>query len=516
MRGSGRNGNGCATVILRWLTLLAALMALTSPARADDIGAASRGVVRVVTIATVDGEVVGFGHGSGFAVAPNRIVTNAHVVELAQQYPDNVEIGIVPSEGDKSYDGHIVSVDTQRDLALIEITNAHLPPLALYTGPLAAGGHVVALGYPGNVDLATAQSADDYIKPLAPVRTEGGLSGGRAISGVSMLLHTANIARGNSGGPLLDPCGRVVGVNSALTQNEEGDSSFGFAIADTELAAFLAAAKQPVTSNGGPCTTMEQLLAQEGQSDAQAKAAAAARLQEMAAKSQAAHEDALVRARDEQERERENVMGVSAVLLVLGALALGAAGMMESRGKRRPAIWAAAGGGVLMLLAVVIFLNRPEGEVKVADNISLPPPSPSPSTGAAQGKMICTFVAEKSRVTVSQTDDVPLDIGADGCINGRTQYAEDSGKLVRILVPNDEQTVSVLQYDPATREYVNDHYLLSEPAMDAARSVRAKVTLKACTSDPAQLSAFSTQQQAIRSALPPLPDERLTYSCHPQ
>ena len=44
-----------------------------APARADDIAAASRSVVRVVTIAIVDQEVVGFGHGSGFAVGPNRI-----------------------------------------------------------------------------------------------------------------------------------------------------------------------------------------------------------------------------------------------------------------------------------------------------------------------------------------------------------------------------------------------------------------------------------------------------------
>ena len=50
----------------RLLTLLLALFALTLPARAaDDISAASRSVVRVVTVAMMDGEVVGFGHGSG-------------------------------------------------------------------------------------------------------------------------------------------------------------------------------------------------------------------------------------------------------------------------------------------------------------------------------------------------------------------------------------------------------------------------------------------------------------------
>ncbi len=53
-------------------------------------------MVRIVTIAVVDDEVVGFGHGSGFAVTPNRIVTNAHVVDLAKRYPDNVVVGVVP------------------------------------------------------------------------------------------------------------------------------------------------------------------------------------------------------------------------------------------------------------------------------------------------------------------------------------------------------------------------------------------------------------------------------------
>ncbi|MDT9121174.1 hypothetical protein RSW84_27405, partial [Escherichia coli] len=72
---------------------------LPAAARADDIAATARGVVRVVTIAMVDDQVAGFGHGSGFAVAPNRIVTNAHVVELAERYPDNVVVGVVPSEG---------------------------------------------------------------------------------------------------------------------------------------------------------------------------------------------------------------------------------------------------------------------------------------------------------------------------------------------------------------------------------------------------------------------------------
>ena len=64
--------------------------------------------------------MTGFGHGSGFAVAPNRIVTNAHVVAPAQE-GKSVAIGVVPSEGAEATARRIVAVDPARDLALLEI-----------------------------------------------------------------------------------------------------------------------------------------------------------------------------------------------------------------------------------------------------------------------------------------------------------------------------------------------------------------------------------------------------------
>ena len=208
----------------RFLFLVLALVALASPARADDISAAGRSVVRVVVVAFgEDGEVTDFGHGSGFAVAPGRIVTNAHVVAMAQER-DRVGIGVVPSEGERGFRAHIVAIDPARDLALLQLDEGTLPPIPLYVGPLDDGTPVAALGYPGNVDLATARSAQDYIHPLPPTRSVGIFSNVRPINGIRLLLHTANIARGHSGGPLLDQCGRVLGVNTLITHNQEGDS----------------------------------------------------------------------------------------------------------------------------------------------------------------------------------------------------------------------------------------------------------------------------------------------------
>src|SRR3546814_11583364 len=99
------------------------------------------------------------------SISPTRIVTNAHVVESAARYPGNVALGVVPSEGQKSFAGKLIAIDTERDLALVEITEGRLPAAAIYTGPLESGAAVVALGYPGNADIATARRANYYSTP---------------------------------------------------------------------------------------------------------------------------------------------------------------------------------------------------------------------------------------------------------------------------------------------------------------------------------------------------------------
>ena len=502
-------------LLTRLLLVLALLIGLAAPARADDISAAGRGVVRVVTIATAEGEVVGFGHGSGFAVAPNRVITNAHVVEAAERYPGDVMIGVVPSEGDKSYQGRLIAIDTDRDLALIEFAGLRLPALTFYNGPVSEGDAMVALGYPGNVDLATARSSADFITPLSPVRSQGVFSGRRNLQGVSVLLHTAAIARGNSGGPLLDPCGRVLGVNSAVTRADDGDASFGFAIGNDEGAAFLREAKQPMPANGVACTSIADRLAQDRSEAERTRVADEAKAREDAARAAADRENAMDKALVDNFAVRENFIAGAGLLLVLGVAGLGVAGFFHSQGKRREAIWAVSGGGALVLVAFIVFFTRPAFDPKTiegATRVAIPPPAQS----GGLGKMVCTIDPERSRVTVSSTQDVNIDINPDGCVNGRTQYAETGQRnWQRILVPDDEQTVSVLEYAPATRTYSTTRYLLPAAQMADARKLRSAVKIKACSTDQAARADLASRQQTIRTALPQVFNERLVYSCKP-
>jgi S1-C subfamily serine protease len=497
-------------MIARLGLLLLALLAFARPAHADDVSAAARSVVRVVTIAVEDGQVVSFGHGSGFAVGPNRIVTNAHVVEAAAEYPDNVIIGVVPSEGSRSYGARLIAIDTKRDLALIEMDRGTLPPATLFLGPVPDGGQVVALGYPGNVDLATARSADDYITPQQPTRSDGNFSNLRSIEGISTLLHTANIARGNSGGPLLDRCGRLIGVNTFITRGEDGDAPFGFAIAGSELAGFLRAANQKFAATEAPCVSMEDRLRQEQERDSAERGRTEAASRDALSRAQQA---AIDKARAANEDMRENRLALALLLVILAVAAGGASGVLAVKDKNREAMWLGGAGGVLLLAAALVFFSRPPRDRLDVEPVRLPQASAAPER---TGPSLCRFVPDRSRVTVSDTADVKLDWAGGGCMNGRTQYARRGDIWSRILVPSGEQTISVLDYNPAKGEYVITHYLMGAEAMDKARELRRQVELKACSAEPEKVTILGDRQETIRQSLPQVPNERLVYQCAPE
>mgnify|MGYP000713445286 CR=1 FL=1 len=253
--------------MMRVLSLLSALTALTcaTVALADpgDIDAAARGVVRVVIVETGDEGVFPVSHGSGFAVGPGRFVTNAHVVRDAEQDED-LRLAIVPPEGGGAVYGRVVAIDPQKDLALVATDGPlPLPPLALAGGAVQDSGDVAAVGYPMNVDRAQGLSIEDIFSAQPPVKSRGFLSGFRPSRMFDTVLHTAPIARGNSGGPLLDGCGRVLGVNSFGAEADGADGEFFFAVSARELIPFLRAYEVTPRINATPCRSLADLDAAE-------------------------------------------------------------------------------------------------------------------------------------------------------------------------------------------------------------------------------------------------------------
>ena len=192
-----------ARLLALFAWIAASLVLMSAPAMAEpaDIDAAARGVVRVVIMGseeTSEGEeVYPIGHGTGWAVAPDRIVTNAHVVRDAMM-DNRLRIGIVPSDGADAGYAESVAVDPRSDLALLRITSGlRLPPLTLAGGSASDSGEAFAVGYPMNVDRAQGLDIGDIFKSQPPVKSRGFLAGMRPSRNFDTVLHTAPIARGN-------------------------------------------------------------------------------------------------------------------------------------------------------------------------------------------------------------------------------------------------------------------------------------------------------------------------------
>jgi hypothetical protein len=143
---------------------------------------------------------------------------------------------------------------------------------------------------------------------------------------------------------------------------------------------------------------------------------------------------------------------------------------------------------------------------------ALQPHAPIQATPVA-GKLICQIQPGRSRITVSSTDDLPIDWQSNGCMNGRTQYVQDGATWRRVLVPNGSETVFVQDFDPVTREYVSTRYLLPQPEMDRLRQIRAGDNDNSCASNSESMQNLQQVTAQLASALPASPNEKLVYRC---
>jgi len=508
----------------RLLSLIGLLLTLLLPSAAyadpADIDAAARGVVRVVLIGTDGREVYPVSHGSGFAVSPTQVVTNAHVVREALQ-DDTLRIGIVPPEGDEAAYGRAISVSPRNDLALIEITEGslRLPALTVAGGIPADLRDVSAVGYPMNVDQAQGLNIGDIFRSQPPVKSRGFISGSRPSRQFDTILHTAPIARGNSGGPLLDNCGRVLGVNSFGASSDGADAEFFFAVSTRELLPFLRANEIEVSLNALPCRSLDDVDAVERARIAQLRADTLARINTRDAELRAKRSRAQLEVQLAVQDERETALAAALVaLLVAAGAGYFAFQTHQAGGEQKRVAIAAVFSVIAALAAVLLWISRP-GLEEIDERVEIAMGSDQSDYGdepslASEGTMLCTIVPERSRVTGARMDDVEFIWAADGCVNGRTQYGLSDGEWRRVLVPDDEDAVSVNTYDPQSRTFRTDRYPLGRNAMEQVREARGEYAPPQCGVTNAARD-MGEQQSTILSLLPNRPNERLVYSCTP-
>jgi S1-C subfamily serine protease len=184
---------------------------------------ANRSVVHITTKAAQREllflEVPSEGAGSGSVLDKNgHVLTNYHVVEGAQEIRVTLQSG-------ESYEAGIIGYDPPNDMAILKIAAPaeELWPIELGdSSRLRVGQVVYAIGNPFGLERTMTTGIISSLNRSLPGK------GGRSMK--SMIQIDAALNRGNSGGPLLDTRGRLIGMNTAIASSTGENTGVGFSI----------------------------------------------------------------------------------------------------------------------------------------------------------------------------------------------------------------------------------------------------------------------------------------------
>lgn len=213
------------------LTLMTSALALgstTIPATAQQIspihmpGGLADLVERIspavvnIKVTTQSGQTTTLGQGSGFIVTSSgEVVTNFHVIDGGHKIMVEFNTGIaLPAK--------VIGTDAETDLALLKIqSDKTFPTVSFHQGaPIRIGDYVVAIGNPFGIGQSTSLG---IISAIGRDTVDSGAY-------VDYIQTDATINTGNSGGPLFNPEGDVVGVNSAIYSPTGASVGIAFAI----------------------------------------------------------------------------------------------------------------------------------------------------------------------------------------------------------------------------------------------------------------------------------------------
>jgi S1-C subfamily serine protease len=207
--------------------------------------------------------------GTGFLIAPRLVMTNAHVVEDAR-------LVVVISSDRKRRAATILSitrpqVSGDRDFAVLEVAEPiEARPVAFSTNYHTLDD-IVAFGFPAKVTVADRQTAemfegtDQRALPTVVASTGSIQNVIESNLHIEVLTHSAKISQGNSGGPLFDACGRVVGINTFIAERTltaivdkkkttfDIPQGYQWALTSREMLVFLKSRAVPVSVDDRPC-----------------------------------------------------------------------------------------------------------------------------------------------------------------------------------------------------------------------------------------------------------------------
>jgi S1-C subfamily serine protease len=188
--------------------------------------------------------IAGASTGSGFFIGPDLVVSNSHVVEGAQ----NSEV-IVGGRTLGWREGRVLArtpsaAPNSRDYSVIRVSGARLDNFLHFSENADKLEKVVAAGFPSLL-LGNDMNFRAFLKGDKKAMPDLALSEGVIMArqnderGLPTLAHSAAISGGNSGGPLVDGCGRVLGINTFIAVAAQQGTNAGFALASGDLMQFL-------------------------------------------------------------------------------------------------------------------------------------------------------------------------------------------------------------------------------------------------------------------------------------
>jgi S1-C subfamily serine protease len=160
------------------------------------VAQAARSVVKIHTVAPACQKIL---EGSGVVIAPNRVMSNAHVVAGG----DSVTV----SAGGEERAANVVSYDPNADISVLDVPGLQAPPLAFAEGVAPKGRDAVIMGYPGGGPFAATPARIREVIELTGPDIYRTTSVTREV-----YVIRGTVRQGNAGGPLIDLNSRVLGI----------------------------------------------------------------------------------------------------------------------------------------------------------------------------------------------------------------------------------------------------------------------------------------------------------------
>jgi len=239
-----------------------------------------KSTVRVVILK--DDKVVG--HGSGFIISSQgHVATNRHVIAKAERAM------VVYAQGNRVFlrPAKLVGVSKTADLAILKIDPIPSTEVVqIASTELVAGQTVMTVGFPGAIDsgswatlegvafgnksgegkITNPEAEGDFVPAVFP----GSVAKIITSDGTRLVLHSAKISGGNSGGPLIDADGRVCGINTAIIPAALAGVDYPISIHASELVTLAHANSIPInatsskaspgSSSSGPSSNLLTIL----------------------------------------------------------------------------------------------------------------------------------------------------------------------------------------------------------------------------------------------------------------